>query len=94
MTLYPDAEQALELWLAAVKAKGGTPATMRTYRNRVGYFLRWLKQEHGITQLDEIQPPHIILYVQHCQAGETWGSETVQDYCKDARGSVPPSSPL
>lgn len=85
MTFYQNAEQALELWLAAVQAKGATRATLRTYRDRVGYFLRWLKQEHGIHHLDEIQPPHIILYIQHCQARETWGSETVQDYCRDAR---------
>ncbi len=50
-------EEALELWLEALRASGASSATLTTDRHTVSRFVRFLRP--WATTLDEVQPAHI-----------------------------------
>ncbi|GIV17518.1 MAG: hypothetical protein KatS3mg022_2953 [Armatimonadota bacterium] len=64
---FGDLWDALELWLNTLAAQNATGATLKGYKDNVGRFIQFLQEEQDVHTLGDVQPPHILLWMNYCR---------------------------
>ena len=54
-----ELENAFQLWLESMQARGLSPKSLTGYASEVGQFVRFLREQLNLTDLDAVQPHHI-----------------------------------
>jgi hypothetical protein len=54
-----EIEDAFHLWLESMQARGLSPKSLTGYASEVGQFVRFLREQLNLTELDAVQPHHI-----------------------------------
>ena len=53
-----ELEDAFHLWLESMQARGLSPKSLTGYASEVGQFVRFLRMQLNLTDLDAVQPTH------------------------------------
>jgi site-specific recombinase XerD len=54
-----ELEDAFQLWLESMQARGLSPKSLTGYASEVGQFVRFLREQLNLTELDAVKPHHI-----------------------------------
>ena len=79
---------AIRLFVESKELDNSTPKGIRTYRERLGYFVAWLELTHSIENLEELRLDHLRGWISHLKktpserTGQMLSDRTVHSYGK------------
>jgi site-specific recombinase XerD len=77
-----EIEDAFQLWLESMQARGLSPKSVRGYASEVGHFVRFLREQLNLTDLDAVQPHHIRKWLIYRQQQGISNAQLHNDYRK------------
>ncbi len=72
-------EMAVEDFISDRELNNFTVKTIRTYRQRLRYFVTWLQSTHGIVNVDELQLAHLRGWINYLQKTPTYRGKKLSD---------------
>jgi site-specific recombinase XerC len=77
-----ELEDAFQLWLESMQARGLSPSSLTGYASEVGQFVRFLREQLNLTDLDTVQPHHIRKWLIYRQQKGVSNAQLHNDYRK------------
>jgi integrase/recombinase XerD len=77
-----EIEDAFHLWLESMQARGLSPKSLTGYASEVGQFVRFLREQLNLTDLDAVQPHHIRKWLIYRQQHGISNAQLHNDYRK------------
>jgi site-specific recombinase XerD len=77
-----EIEDAFHLWLESMQARGLSPKSLTGYASEVGQFVRFLRKQLNLTDLDAVQPHHIRKWLIYRQQHGISNAQLHNDYRK------------
>ena len=77
-----ELEDAFQLWLESMQARGLSPKSLTGYASEVGQFVRFLREQLNLTDLDAVQPHHIRKWLIYRQQHGISNAQLHNDYRK------------
>jgi integrase/recombinase XerD len=77
-----EIEDAFQLWLESMQARGLSPKSLTGYASEVGQFVRFLREQLNLTDLDAVQPHHIRKWLIYRQQHGISNAQLHNDYRK------------
>jgi hypothetical protein len=75
-----ELENAFQLWLESMQARGLSPKSVKGYASEVGHFVRFLREQLNLTDLDAVQPHHIRKWLLYRQQQGISNAQLHNDY--------------
>jgi len=79
---HTELENAFQLWLESMQARGLSPKSIAGYASEVGQFVRFLREQLNLTDLDAVQPHHIRKWLIYRQQHGISNAQLHNDYRK------------
>jgi site-specific recombinase XerD len=72
-------DDAIQAFLDVRHLDNCSPKTMRTYRQRLGYLATWLKQDKGITDVEQLTVDHLRGWMGYLKQTPTYRGQAMSD---------------